>query len=154
MRTLALRWVALATLLGACATLGVPQFKDPDIQLNAIVVRGLGVTGGTMDLMLDVTNPNSFDLKGTRLQLGLDVEGTHFGDVELNDAFNLPKGVKTAVIVPMTFNWAGVGAAARSALSYGTVKYEIKGAAGLSRAASNASPQAAYTRLDLGAVAR
>ncbi len=118
-------------LLSACASFGVPQFKDPDIQLNSIVIRGIGLTGGTLDLMLNVTNPNSFDLKGTKLDLGLDVEGTHFGDVQLNDAFNLPKGQLTTVVVPMTFNWAGVGAAARSAMNYGTVKYDVKGTAGL-----------------------
>lgn len=123
--------VAPLAVLAACATFGVPQFKDPDIQLNSIVVRGIGLTGGTLDLMLNVTNPNSFDLKGTRLDLGLDVEGTHFGDVQLNDAFNLPKGELTTVVVPMTFNWAGVGAAARSAMNYGTVKYTVKGTAGV-----------------------
>lgn len=129
-KTLILLLTSVAAVT-ACATFGVPQFKDPDIELNSIVIRGIGLTGGTLDLMLNVTNPNGFDLKGTRLDLGLDVEGTHFGDVQLNDAFNLPKDQLTTVVVPMTFNWAGVGAAARSAMNYGTVKYEIKGTAGV-----------------------
>ena len=107
------------------------KFQEPSIDLNTIVVKGIGLTGGSLDLVLDVNNPNSFDLKGTKLDLGLDVEGTHFGDVELNDAFNLPKGVPTTLVVPLSFNWSGVGAAARSALQYGTVKYELNGTASL-----------------------
>ena len=122
---------AAATLLAGCAALNMTKFQEPTIELQTIVVRGVGLTGGTLDLQLEVTNPNSVDIKGTKLELGLDVEGTHFGDVVLNDAFNLPKGQPTIVTVPMTFNWAGVGAAARSALGYGTVKYAMKGTASL-----------------------
>lgn len=107
------------------------NFQDPTVELRSVIVRGIGLTGGTLDLALDVTNPNSVDLKGTKLELGLDIEGTHFGDIELNDAFNLPKGQLTTVTIPLTFNWAGVGAAARSALNYGTVKYDMKGTASL-----------------------
>ncbi len=114
-----------------CAALGMTKFQEPSIDLDSIVVRSVGLTGGTLDLMLEVNNPNSFDLKGTHLELGLDVEGVHFGDVELNDAFNLPRGAPTRVVVPLSFNWIGVGAAARSALNFGTVKYEIEGIASL-----------------------
>jgi LEA14-like dessication related protein len=123
----------LLVLIGVagCAAFSRANFQDPQIELNSIAVRGIGLTGGTLDLMLDVTNPNSFDIKGTRIEVGLDVEGTHFGDVVLDDAFNLPQGQPTRVVIPLTFNWAGVGAAARSALSYGTVKYEMEGKAGI-----------------------
>jgi hypothetical protein len=121
---------AVTSAMG-CAALNMANFQEPTVELNTIVVRGLGLTGGTLDLVLDVTNPNSVDLKGTRLELGLDVEGTHFGDVVFNDAFNLPKGKPTMVTIPLTFNWNGVGAAARSALNYGTVKYDMKGTASL-----------------------
>jgi LEA14-like dessication related protein len=122
--------VALAGVAG-CAALTMAKFQEPTVELRTIIVRGIGLTGGTLDVALEVTNPNSVDLKGTKLELGLDVEGTHFGDVVLNDAFNLPKDKPTIVIVPLTFSWAGVGAAARSALNYGTVKYDMKGTASL-----------------------
>jgi LEA14-like dessication related protein len=123
--------VALGGVITGCATLGMNKFQDPTIELTSVAVRSFGLTGGSLDLLLNVTNPNNFDLKGTRLDLGLDVENTHFGDVQLTDAFNLPKGKLTTVVVPMSFEWAGVGAAARSAMSYGTVKYVIKGTASL-----------------------
>lgn len=125
--------VGLLGLLGVagCAALSMANFQEPTIELQTIIVRGIGLTGGTLDLQLEVTNPNSVDIKGTKLELGLDVEGAHLGDVVLDDAFNLPKGQPTTVIVPMTFNWAGVGAAARSAFNYGTVKYDMKGTASL-----------------------
>ncbi|MEP7325432.1 MAG: LEA type 2 family protein [Gemmatimonadota bacterium] len=123
--------VGMAAGLGACASLGMGKFQEPDVRLQGVQVRSIGLVGGTVDLYLDVNNPNEFDLRGTRMQLGLDVENTHFGDVDFNDAFNLPKGQTVTVVVPLSFVWAGVGEAARSALNYGTVKYTLKGTASM-----------------------
>ena len=123
--------VAGMLTLGACAALSMAKFQEPDVRLQGVQVRSLGLTGGSVDLYLDVNNPNRFDLRGTRLQLGLDVENTHLGDVDFNDAFNLPQGQVVTVVVPLSFEWAGIGAAARSALSYGTVNYTLKGTASL-----------------------
>lgn len=121
----------LGMLLLSCASLGMGKFEAPSFTLTGVTVRGLGVSGGTVDLLLDVTNPNRFDLRGTRLDLGLDVEGTHLGDMVLDDAFHLPRNQVTSLVVPLSFTWAGVGAAARSALNYGTVAYTLKGTASL-----------------------
>jgi LEA14-like dessication related protein len=118
-------------LLSGCASLGMSKFQDPDIKLMGVQVRSLGLTGGTVDLYLDVMNPNRFDLRGTELKLGLDVEKTHFGDVDFKDPFTLPQNQTITVVVPLSFEWAGVGQAARSAMSYGTVNYTLNGTASL-----------------------
>src|SRR5215211_2171162 len=89
-------------LLAGCA--GLPAyFKDPDLELQRVLVRGVGLTGGTMDLVVGVYNPNSFDLHGTRLQVGLDVEKSHVGDVEYTSDFQVQKGDTTAVTLPVQF---------------------------------------------------
>ena len=123
--------LALLPVIAACAVLNMAKFQEPSIQLNSLVVRSVGLQGGALAVLLDINNPNSFDLRGTRLTLGLDVERTHFGDVVLNDAFALPKGVVTTLTVPLTFEWAGVGAAARSIFARGTVSYHMVGDASL-----------------------
>lgn len=120
------RWIVSAVLLGGCA--GLPAFfKDPDLKLQRVVVQGVGLTGGTMDLVVSVHNPNSFDLRGTRLQVGFDVEGSHVGDVEYTSSFQVQKGDTTAVTLPVQFSWNGLAAAARSALGSGELPYKIAG---------------------------
>lgn len=99
----------------------------PTFTLDHVIVRNIGLMGGTLDLALDVHNPNTFDLHGTSLDLSLEVEGTHLGDVEFSDAFQLVRDTVTRMVVPMTFEWAGVGAATRAALDYGRVNYELNG---------------------------
>src|SRR5438128_10937946 len=69
---------ALASL--SCATLGRLAFTEPDVSLQEIAVTGIGLTGGTFDLVFDVYNPNDYRIRSTRLEVGIDLEGTHFGD--------------------------------------------------------------------------
>jgi LEA14-like dessication related protein len=132
-----------ATLLTGCA--GLPGiFKDPDVNLQRVVVRGVGLTGGTMDLVLGVYNPNSFDLQGTRLQLGLDVENSHVGDLEYSSDFQTQKGDTTVLTLPLRFNWNGLAGAARTALGYGDLPYTMKGQ--LTVATPIGERQIAFTR--------
>ncbi len=113
-------------LLAGCS--GIPQtFRDPDVQLVQVDMRGVGVTGGSMELVVDVHNPNSFDLRGTELQVGFDVDSSHVGDVTYRNEFQVRKNDVTRVTLPVRFNWSGVGAAARSAMGYGDIPYTMRG---------------------------
>ncbi len=115
-----------AAALAGCAGLG-NALRDPDVQLERVVVRNVGVRGGELDLELGIGNPNPFDLRGTEVVLGFDVEGSHVGDVRYADDFSLDRGGRTTLRLPLKFEWAGVGRALRSALSYGEIPYEMKG---------------------------
>jgi LEA14-like dessication related protein len=116
----------LAAALAACAAVG-NALQDPEIKLERVQVRGVGVRGGELELQLSLDNPNPFDLRGTEIALGFDVEGSHVGDVRYADDFNLDSGRRTALSLPLTFEWAGVGSALKAALSSGEIPYEMKG---------------------------
>jgi LEA14-like dessication related protein len=115
-----------AALLAGCA--GLPDlFTPPALHLDRVVVRGLGVTGGAMDLVLGVYNPNQFAVRGTRLQVGFDVEGSHVGDVEYDDDFQVQKGDTTQLTLPLRFEWSGLAGAAKTVLASGDIPYTLKG---------------------------
>jgi len=115
-----------AALVGGCA--GLPgSFKEPEVRLDRVAVRGIGLTGGTMDLLVAVYNPNNFDLNGTKVQVGFDVEGSHVGDLTYDNAFQVQQGDTTSLTLPVRFTWGGLAAAALSALSYGDLPYTMKG---------------------------
>ena len=118
--------LALAAALGGCAGLG-NALREPDIRLDRVMVRDIGVRGGTLDLEVEVANPNGFDLRGTELALGLDVEGSHVGDVRISDEFSVDRNGSTSLTLPLRFEWAGVGGALRTALSQGEIPYQMKG---------------------------
>ncbi len=57
----------LAVTVSSCATLrNALPFQKPDVQLKEIDLTGFGMTGGTMDLVFDVYNPNDYRLRSTR----------------------------------------------------------------------------------------
>jgi LEA14-like dessication related protein len=111
-------------LTTGCAAL---QFQTPTTQLVAVEVTGLSLEGGALRLLLDVHNPNAYQLRTTRVAVGLDLEGTHFGDVAVTEEVALPAGQTTQVRVPLNFSWTGVGIGARSLLGRGAVRYAIEG---------------------------
>lgn len=112
----------------ACATLGKLAFHDPEIELQEIDITGLGLTGGTLDLVFDVWNPNDYRIRSTRLEVGIDLEGTHFGDALLDRPLDLSPMNHSRVVVPVRFEWAGLGAGAKALLTRKALAYAITGA--------------------------
>ena len=116
-------------LLAGCATLrNALNFQEPQVELQEINITGMGLTGGTLDLVFDVYNPNEYRLRSTRLEMGVDLEGTHFGDALIDRPLDLSPTNHSRVVMPVRFEWAGVGAAARGLLTRQALKYVVKGA--------------------------
>src|SRR5437773_11046984 len=121
--------LSLVVAFGACATFkNALQFQKPDVELQEINVTGLGLQGGTMDLVFDVYNPNDYRLRSTRLEVALDLEGTHFGDALIDRPLDLSPTNHSQVVMPVRFEWAGVGAAARGLLTRQALRYGVTGA--------------------------
>src|SRR5512141_1916981 len=105
---------AVLTLAG-CASLGLGGFKEPLVHFNDAKIRGLGLSGGSVDIILSVYNPNGFD------------ENNQLGTGQLNNAFKVGNNDSTYVTIPVDFTYAGLGAAGRELLTKGTVNYRVTG---------------------------
>lgn len=119
--------VTATVLLAGCALLGRVGFEEPVVDLKSLRLTGLGISGGSMVLVLDVHNPNAYELRGLAIQANLTLEETDFGALELDRGVVLPPEAHTEVEVPMRFTWEGVGAAARGLLTQGSVRYQLGG---------------------------
>lgn len=120
---------AVVALLAGCATVrNALNFHEPEIALEEINVTGLGLTGGTLDLVFDVYNPNTYRLRSTRLEVGLTLENTDFGEALIDKPLDLSPENHSRVIMPVRFTWSGVGAAARALLEKQALDYGLTGA--------------------------
>src|SRR5438094_6027479 len=117
----------MTALLGGCATLGRLSFQEPDVRLEAIHITGLGLLGGTLDLVFDAYNPNDYRIRSTRLEVGIDLEGRHFGDALLERPLDLSPGNHSRVVLPVRFEWAGLGAGAKGLVTRRSVAYAVTG---------------------------
>jgi LEA14-like dessication related protein len=116
----------LAVLLASCATLKHLQFEQPTVDLKAIEIAGVGVSGGSLVLVLDVFNPNDYDIRTTWVEASLDLEDTHFGTAVLEGDETLVANSRTQVEIPAEFTWEGVGAGARALLGRGALRYNLE----------------------------
>ncbi len=117
----------ILTLCTGCAVLNRVSFEAPTATLAGVSVTGLGLQGGSLDLDLDVYNPNAYALRSPRLAVTIDLEQTHFGEATLEHALQLPAQSHSTVRVPLSFTWEGVGAGARALLRKGSVDYGLTG---------------------------
>lgn len=119
--------VVIAITASGCASLGRASFKEPVVSLKEFVVTGLGLTGGSVDVVLSVYNPNGYNLDALKMTYRVDVDSIQLGDGALDSRFVVPKGDSSTVRLPIRFTYAGLGAAGRSLLTSGTVNYRVRG---------------------------
>ena len=119
--------LAVSGIVG-CASLGMGGFKDPIVTFKDLKVRGLGITGGSLDAYLNVYNPNGFRLDATRLTYKVSLgDNTQLGTGVLDSRFNVQSKDSTTVRIPIDFTYAGIGAAGRQMMQSGSVPYNVTG---------------------------
>lgn len=130
MRRVAMVAVAAAGLaVTGCAMLGHAAFKSPVVHLRDVRVRGLGFTGGSLDVQLSVYNPNHYRLDASQLNYKVNLVGDSVtvASGTMTDRFSVQDNDSTVVTIPVNFTYAGLGAAGRSAMNSGTVNYHVLG---------------------------
>ena len=118
--------VAMAAISG-CATLGMGTFREPVVTFKDLKVRGLGLSGGSLDAYVNVYNPNGFKLDATRLTYNVLVGQNQLGTGALDSRFTVQSKDSTTVRIPIDFTYAGIGAAATQMMQQGSVPYTITG---------------------------
>jgi LEA14-like dessication related protein len=111
----------------ACSTIGRQAFAEPIVSLKNVQVASLGLTGGNLNVILNVYNPNGYRLDATRLTYRLLVDSTPLGNGVMDSRFTVQDKDSTTVTIPVSFNWSGLGAGVRSIFNTGAVNYTVSG---------------------------
>ena len=128
MRKLVVLAVASTLVVGtACATLGRAAFEEPVVTLKNVSLQGLGMTGGSLDVLLNVYNPNGFRLDATQLTYRVFVDTVHVANGVMDSQFVVQAGDSSEVRIPVNFTYAGIGQAGRALLQTGSVNYRVAG---------------------------
>ena len=121
--------VAAASAVAGCSKLGRAAFQEPTVELKDVKLRGVGLTGGNLDVVLDVYNPNQFRLDATRMTYKVAMAGDSItiASGALDSRLTLQDKTNTQVTIPVSFTYAGLGAAGRSLMNTGAVNYHVSG---------------------------
>jgi len=119
--------LAAAVAVAGCSALGKQALRDPVVTLQDVKVTGVGLNGGSLDVVLNVQNPNDFRLDATQLRYNVLVDTVPFANGTTTQRFTV-EGKKTQQVhIPITFTYAGVGQAGRQLMNTGSVNYTVKG---------------------------
>jgi LEA14-like dessication related protein len=114
-------------LLAGCASLGRQVFETPTVSFRDVRVQGVGLRGGQLDVVLDVHNPNGFGLSAQRLTYRVMVDSTAIGTGAITQPFEVGGRRTSEVHLPVTFDFANLGAVGRQLLTRGVVNYRVLG---------------------------
>jgi LEA14-like dessication related protein len=127
MRMKAALIVGLVLVGASCAGLGKGSFKEPVVTFKDVKLGGVGLTGGTVNIVLNVYNPNGYRLDASRMTYQLFVDSLPLGSGAVDSHFSVPSRDSTEVDLPLHLNWSGMGAAGQQLLNNGSVPYRVTG---------------------------
>jgi LEA14-like dessication related protein len=120
--------VAAMVATTGCSVLGMRNFQQPIVRLQDVRVNGLGLTGGNLDVRLSVYNPNGFKLDATSMTYNVFVgDSIQMAQGTLDNRFTVNSNDSSFVTLPVSFTYAGIGAAGRQLLNTGGVNYRVAG---------------------------
>jgi LEA14-like dessication related protein len=130
----------MALAVSACASLGRSVFATPIVELKDIKMKAIGFQGGSMEIILDVTNPNDYRLDATRLTYNLFVDTNRVAFGEIKQTATLEPHKKSQVVVPVSFSINELIRATQLMSKTGGVDYHVTGEV------TAATPGGSFTR--------
>lgn len=125
-------WLVAAVIVAAvgtgCASLARQAFVEPVVTLKNVRLNGLGATGGNIDVVLNVYNPNGYRLDATSLNYRLLInDNIDVASGTITERLTVQDKDSTQVTIPVRFTFSGLGAAGRELLNTGAVNYRVTG---------------------------
>lgn len=123
-----------AAAVGGCSLV----FERPSVRVARVAVPSLSLTGGTLEVLLEVDNPNGYDLetRSFRYALAFPEPGTAAGDTtwiplveeHSRDTVRIPARDTVTFPVRVPFDLTTLGTAAGRLLREGELGYRFNGA--------------------------
>lgn len=110
----------------------LPVPKIPDIKIKDVKVKNISFTSADLVAIVEVNNPNDFDIGVSDFNYQLNVNQQNWGQGKINKSSNIPKKGKGIVEIPLKLNMMSMGTAAFALLkSNEPLQYQLKGNATL-----------------------
>ncbi len=113
--------------LGACATMSRQSFQNPTVELRDVVVKGIGLKGGSLDVILDVYNPNDYRIDASRMTYTVFAESLQVATGEVTKLTTLDNRKMSTITLPVTFTMRELTQAANVLLQKGSIEYTVQG---------------------------
>ena len=121
---LGIAMAAVATTAG-CKTLARQAFANPVVEVKDVRVKGVGTQGGSLDLVLDVYNPNEYRIDARRISYSVVVDSSEIATGEIERLVTLTDKGHSEIVVPVNFTYAAVQKAVMKFALRGSLDYRV-----------------------------
>ena len=122
--------LALAMMVAgatSCRTLGRQAMANPVVEVKDVVVRGIGAQGGSLDVILNVYNPNEFRMDATKISYELVVDSNRVAHGEITKLVTLEQRSRSDITVPVNFTYNEIRVVLEQFMARGVVDYLVRG---------------------------
>lgn len=122
--------LALAMMVAgatSCRTLGRQAMANPVVEVKDVVVRGIGAQGGSLDVILNVYNPNEFRMDATKISYELVVDSIRVANGEITKLVTLEQRSHSDITVPVNFTYNEIRVVLEQFMARGVVDYLVRG---------------------------
>jgi LEA14-like dessication related protein len=117
----------LGLAAAGCSRLAMLAFQKPEITFRGVEVYSFGFDGASLDVLVDVYNPNGFGFAVERLTYDLHVEDMPWGSGETESSLAVPARDTATLRLPIEVDWSRLGGVGREVLQAGKVRYGVSG---------------------------
>jgi LEA14-like dessication related protein len=104
-----------------------PPFYRPNVSLRDVKLGGVGLTGGSLDVLINVYNPNAYELATPRVAYRVYVDSLPIARGIYDSDVVLVSGDSAKLHIPATIAYTAIGQAGRALLNTGSVNYRVVG---------------------------
>ncbi len=121
--------LAAVLLVGAsgCTRIARSAFQSPTVELRDVVVKGVGFQGGSLDVVLDVYNPNDYRIDTRRVTYTVFADTVQVATGAVDKQVTLENRRSSTVTLPVTFSMRELTQAAGVLLQRGSIEYTVVG---------------------------
>lgn len=119
--------LALILALSSCATLARQAFQSPVVDVRDVRVRSIGLQGATLEVHLDIQNPNEFRIDAEKLNYTFFIDSTRIIGGEVTDRLTLEEKGRVPLTIPVSFDYTAMQTALRYYRDHGALDYRVEG---------------------------
>lgn len=123
----ALLTTALVLGVSGCARMARQAFRNPTVELRNVVIKGIGLQGGSLDVVLDVYNPNHYRIDASRVTYTVLADSLKVATGEVTKLVTLEDSKTSTIVLPVTFTLRELNKAANVLLQTGSIEYTVQG---------------------------
>jgi LEA14-like dessication related protein len=126
-RVYALLAAFLLVSTAGCARLARQAFQNPVVELKDVKVKGIGLQGGSLDVVLEVYNPNGYRIDASHVTYTVFADSLKVATGEVTKLVTLESQKANRVVLPVNFSMREIQQAAGILLQRGSVDYTVQG---------------------------